>query len=251
MGNGIIEGLGIAEPVAEPVSQPVIETPATPAVAPAAPVAPAEPATPAAPAEPAKADTVPLAVFLEQKNARKQAEIEAAEMRGRLAAMQELASQRVQPEQPAQVIDPYAGIEPDALLTPVDLQRIEANKELLRQQQAQQSADAQRVADARESYQTALTQHTDLQSIINAGEQFLTKGDKVDIYEGGKNAIQIAYQRCKLRLTESGKLPAPATVIPNPAPVVPSEQKTEQKPDAVIPAEPMTPSRKIVSFLTE
>ena len=244
------------EPVVEPVSQPVSEQPApatlaTPAVEPAAPVV-AAPVVPVTPAEPAKADTVPLAVFLEQKSARKQAEIEAAEMRGRLAAMQELASRQVQPEQPAKVIDPYAGIEPGTLLTPEDLQRIDANKAAQAQHQAQQQAEAQRIADARESYQTALVQYTDLQNIINAGEQFLTKGDKLDIYEGGKNSIQIAYQRCKLRLTESGKLPAstPAPVIPNPAPVVPSEQKTEQKPDAGIPAEPMTPAKRLVSFLT-
>ena len=186
-----------------------------------------------------------MGLCIEKKSALKQAEIEAAELRGRLAAMEQLR----QTPQPEVVDDPYAGIAPDTLLTPADLQRIEANRAAQQQKQAQQAAEAQRVADARESYTTALTATPDLTDVINAGEAYLTKGDKIDIFEGGKQAYQLAYQRCKLRLAEAGKLPTPT---PAPLPATVAAKPEIKQPDPVpVPEQNMTPAKRLVSFLTE
>jgi len=182
---------------------------------------------------PAEEPTVPLHVHTALRSRAQTAEIEAAELRGKVSIMQQ---QQVKQTPPA--VSPIAeyiaqqkaeGVEDDDIVINAPLyqkQRV-YDAQVANETAANTAANDRAVAQAT-STRAAMQVHTDWQEVIDKGQSLLSKGQHLDVISAGKDFGELAYAKCKAAIERNKPEPEPKA---EPAPKKePSEQTGDEKP---------------------
>jgi len=130
------------------------------------------------------------------------AEVEAAELRGKIAGMQEATAKAAPPavspldaEIARQAGDGVA--EEDMTISPTIYRKHELWKEQVANQKTETAAKTAK-ADVLENSRTASkAKHADWMDVVTAGQVHLTKGEVIDLEEAGADFGEFAYEKCK------------------------------------------------------
>ncbi len=169
---------------------------------------------------PADEPTVPLHKHTALRTRAQNAELEAAELKGRIAGMQETQTQAA----PA-AKDPLdveierqrtEGVaDEDMNISPVVYRRHEQHVKQVDNAAAQAVAAGQLRIQQNASKTTAMAVHDDFNEVINAGQNHLTKGELLDIEGAGENFGETCYSKCKAAAERSKPEKKPDEPAPN------------------------------------
>lgn len=157
-------------------------------------------------AEKPKEDMVPATVVAKQRAARRAAEIEVAELRGRLAAQEKPA---VAEKSPIELAAEELGVSVDEVTVDGKILR---EQRAFEKKQAETTTHQQNLDDFKEAGSEALRTMTDevhgeglgLAALEELGAHLLTPGDKLDIFQSGKNCGKTTRDMLITRIARAG-----------------------------------------------
>ncbi|KKN73175.1 hypothetical protein LCGC14_0403480 [marine sediment metagenome] len=181
--------------------------------------------------ESVKEPTVPLHEVTKIRTRAQVAEVEAANLRGQLTALQQTTVQTV--KSPLEI-----AMAAEDVTSPDDLEKpwavMEANNRW-KQEQAEQAAQAdatQAISQAQlASRELALVAHDDWQQVVNKAVAHMTKGEMIDLEAEGENFGEAIYTKSKevLERVNPDKDTAPETSKSEAAEKAAAEKKAEEE----------------------
>jgi len=154
-------------------------------------------------------EQVPAAVVGGLRRQARAAELEAAELRGKLAAR----DAPVVEKSPLELEAEEQGVSVnDVVMDGALYQKQKVFEDKRTAAAAEKTAAAKREAIGAESYRQAIVEFgaekmgegLDYETILSIGAKYLTSGDKLDIAQAGGKCAQLAYKRCRQRIAASG-----------------------------------------------
>lgn len=150
--------------------------------------------------------TVPLHAHTALRGRAQKAEIEAAELRGKVSVLQ---SQQIE----TTTVSPLDTAKAAYIKENGDLDGFTLSAELYEQQEAYKAHQATKTAEGEAAITLANQQatsihasklvHDDWQEVLDAGEKLLTRGEHLDITSSGEKFGELAYAKCKAAIERS------------------------------------------------
>lgn len=175
-----------------------------------------------------------VAKFTALRHRAQAAELEAAELKGRLAGIQEVNAKAAPPaKSPLQLRAEQDGVAVDEVQMDGALYQAQRrHDDQVANQKAETKAKADKTAALKKSMDAAKANNADWQDVISAGEQHLTPGEMLDLENAGVDFGEQAYVKCKAAI-ERNK-PKTETPAPDKKPGEPEEEAETPSRDEIL-----------------